>query len=166
ADLFSAMEKIQDPDVRLVIVGADSSIQSQIHNMENNKDKVIILPKIPFKELPDHLSAADILVVPQKDTTDTEGQIPAKLFDAMAMAKPIITTPVSDIPEVMGEHGYLVEPGNPEQLAKAIENIFANPEEARRKGQNARKRCQELYDLKVMEKELTFQIEKLITPQP
>ena len=43
---------------------------------------------------------------------------------------------------------------------------FANPKEARRKGQNARKRCQELYDLKVMKKELTFQIEKLISPQP
>ena len=166
ADLFSAMEKINDPDVRLVIIGAESSIQSQIQSMKKNRDKVIILPKIPFKELPDHLSAADILVVPQKDTTDTQGQIPAKLFDAMAMAKPIITTPISDIPEVMSEHGYLVEPGNPEQLAKAIENIFANPEEARRKGQNARKRCQELYDLKVMEKELAFQIEKLITPQP
>ena len=136
----------------------------QIQKMKNNKDKVIVLPQISFKELPDHLSAADILVIPQKDTTDTQGQIPAKLFDAMAMAKPIITTPISDIPEVIGEHGYLIEPGNPEQLAKRIENIFANPEEARQKGENARKRCQELYDLKVMEKELTFQVEKLTSP--
>ncbi len=166
AELFSAIEKISDPYVRLVLIGADSSIQSQIQNMGNNKDKVIVLPKISFKELPEHLSVADILVIPQKDTTDTQGQIPAKLFDAMAMAKPIITTPISDIPEVMGGHGYLVEPGNPEQLAKTIINIFANLEEAQRKGQNARKRCQELYDLKVMEKELSFQVEKLISPQP
>ena len=165
SESFLAMEKINDPDVRLVIIGADSSIQSQIQKMKNNKDKVIVLPQISFKELPDHLSAADILVIPQKDTTDTQGQIPAKLFDAMAMAKPIITTPISDIPEVMGEHGYLIEPGNPEQLAKTIENIFANPEEAKQKGENARKRCQELYDLKVMVKELTFQIEKLTFPQ-
>ena len=166
AELFSAIEKISDPYVRLVLIGADSSIQSQIQNMGNNKDKVIVLPKISFKELPEHLSVADMLVIPQKDTTDTQGQIPAKLFDAMAMAKPIITTPISDIPEVMGGHGYLVEPGNPEQLAKTIINIFANLEEAQRKGQNARKRCQELYDLKVMEKELSFQVEKLISRQP
>ena len=164
-ELISAMGKINDPDIRLVIIEADSSIQSQIQNMKNNKDKVIVLPKFSFKELPDHLSAADILVIPQKKTTDTQGQIPAKLFDAMAMAKPIITTPISDIPEVIGEHGYLIEPGNSEQLAKTIENIFANPEEARQKGENARKRCQELYDLKVMEKELIFQIEKLSSPK-
>ncbi len=163
ADLFLAMEKIIDPDVRLVIIGSDPSIQSHINNMTNNQDKVIIFPKIPFKGLPDYLSAADILVIPQRDTTDTKGQIPAKLFDAMAMAKPIITTPISDIPEVLGGHGYLIEPGNPDQLAKTIENIFANPEEAKLKGQNARKRCQELYDIKVVENELTLHIEKLTT---
>ena len=84
----------------------------------------------------------------------------------MAMAKPIITTPISDIPEVMGENGYLVEPGNPDNLAETIKNIFVNPKEAWVKGQNARKRCQEFYDLKVMKKKLTLQIEKLISPNP
>ena len=158
------MEKINDPDIRMVLIGADSSVQTYIDNMKNNQDKVIVFPKIPFKELPEHLSAADILVIPQRDTTDTKGQIPAKLFDAMAMAKPIITTPISDIPEVLGGFGYLIEPGKPEQLAKTIENIFANPKEARLNGQNARKRCKEFYDLKVMAKELNFQIEKLALP--
>ena len=166
AESLLAMEKINAPDVRLVIIGADSSIQTQIQKMNNNQDKVIVLPQISFKELPDHLSAADILVIPQKDTTDTQGQIPAKLFDAMAMAKPIITTPISDIPEVISEHGYLIEPGNSEQLADTIKNIFANPKEAWAKGQNARKRCQEFYDLKVMEKKLNLQIEKLFSPNP
>ena len=163
-ELFLAMEQINDPDIRMVLIGADSSVQKYIDNMKNNQDKVIVFPKIPFKELPEHLSAADILVIPQRNTTDTKGQIPAKLFDAMAMAKPIITTPISDIPEVLGGYGYLIEPGKPEQLAKTIENIFANPEEARINGQNARKRCKEFYDLKVMAKELNFQIEKLALP--
>ena len=164
-ELFTAMEKISDPDIRLVLVGAGSSVQRYMDNMKINQDKVIVIPKIPFNELPDYLSAADILAIPQRDTTDTQGQIPAKLFDGMAMAKPIITTPISDIPEVLGGHGYLIEPGNPEQLANTIKIIFANPEEARLKGQNARKRCQELYDLKVIEKELTSQIKKLTNTQ-
>ena len=162
-ELFAAMEKISDPDVRLVLVGAGLSVQRYIDNMKNNQDKVIAIPKIPFNELPDYLSAADILAIPQRDTTDTQGQIPAKLFDGMAMAKPIITTPISDIPEILGGHGYFIEPGNSEQLANTIKMIFANPEEARLKGQNARKRCQELYDLKVIEKELTSQIKNLTT---
>ena len=164
-EVFSAMEKISDPDVRLVLVGAGLSVQRYIDNMKNNQDKVIVIPKTPFNELPHYLSAADILAIPQRDTTDTQGQIPAKLFDGMAMAKPIITTSISDIPEVLGGHGYLIEPGNSEQLANTIKFIFANPEEARLKGQNARKRCRELYDLKVIEKELTSQIKKLTSTQ-
>jgi len=160
-ELFMAMEKIKDPSIRLVLIGADASAQSHVDSMKSNQDKVIIFPKIPFKDLPEHLSAADILVIPQRDTTDTQGQIPAKLFDAMAMAKPVITTPLSDIEEVLGGHGYLINPGNPDELAKTIEYIFANPEEARLKGLSARKRCQEFYDIKVLQKELNLQIEKL-----
>ena len=164
-ELFLAIEKIKDTRIRLVLIGADSSVQSHIDKMKSNQDKVVIFPKIPFKELPEHLSAADILVIPQRDTTDTQGQIPAKLFDAMAMAKPVITTPLSDIEEVLGGHGYLIDPRNPVQLAKTIEYIFENPEEARMKGLNARKRCQELYDIKVLKKELELQIKKLTTEQ-
>ena len=164
-ELFLAIEKIKDTSIRLVLIGGDRSVQSHIDRMKSNQDRVVIFPKIPFKELPEHLSAADILVIPQRDTTDTQGQIPAKLFDAMAMAKPVITTPLSDIEEVLGGHGYLIDPSNPYQLAKTIEYIFENPEEARLKGLNARKRCQELYDIKVLKKELKLQIEKLTTEQ-
>lgn len=162
-ELFIALKKINDPDVRLVLIGADSSIHTHIDTMGSSRDKVVIFPKVPFKDLPEYLSAADILVIPQRDTTDTQGQIPAKLFDAMAMAKPIITTRISDIPEVLNGHGYLIDPGDSEQLAKTIEYIFDNPEEARLKGKKARKRCQEQYDIKTMEKELTKQIKKLTT---
>ena len=160
-ELFVAIEKIKDPNIRLVLIGADPSIQSHVDSMKSNQDKVVIFPKIPFKNLPEHLSASDILVIPQRDTTDTQGQIPAKLFDAMSMAKPVITTPLSDIEEVLGGHGYLIDPSNHDQLAQTIEYIFANPEEARLKGLRARKRCQEFYDIKVLEKELNLQIQKL-----
>ena len=160
-ELFIAIEKINDPDVILLLVGADSSIQSHIDNMKSNQDKVVVFPKIPFKDLPVYLAAADILVIPQRRTTDTEGQIPAKLFDAMAMAKPIITTPISDIPEVLGENGFFIEPEDPDQLANTIEYILSHPEEALLKGKKARERCKELYDLKVLEKELNLQIENL-----
>ena len=160
-ELFIAIEKINDPDVILVLVGADSSIQSHIDNMKSNQDKVVVFPKIPFKNLPEYLAVADILVIPQRRTSDTEGQIPAKLFDAMAMAKPIITTPISDIPEVLGENGFFIEPEDPDELANTIEYILSHPEEALLKGKKARERCMELYDLKVLEKELNLQIENL-----
>ncbi len=160
-DLIRAVENLDYPDVRLVFIGAESSFDPQRNKSLSDQEKVVVLPKIPFDQLPKHLSAADILVVPQRDTTDTQGQIPAKLFDAMAMAIPVITTPVSDIPEVLGGNGYLVEPGNPEQLATTLKYVLDHPDEAKEKGKRARQRCIERYDIKVMEKKLKIIIEEL-----
>lgn len=164
-DLIKAVDSLNYPDLRLVFVGAESSFNPVKNSPPSTQDKVVVLPKIPFKDLPRHLSAADILVVPQRDTTDTQGQIPAKLFDAMAMAKPVITTRVSDIPEVLGGFGYLVEPGNPEELALTLQHVLDHPEEAKERGFRARERCIELYDLKVMEEKLQKLI-KEITVSP
>ena len=52
----------------------------------------------------------------------------AKILDAMAMAKPIIATNVSDIPEILDNCGWIVEPENPEQLSKSIQYVLGNSE--------------------------------------
>ena len=112
-DLLMAFNKIDNPDLNLVIIGVENQ-QKFLNKIETSvKDRVIILPKIPFNKLPEFLSVADIIVIPQRRTSDSVGQIPARLFDAMCMAKPILATRVSDIPEVLGECGYLVEPNEP-----------------------------------------------------
>jgi len=164
-DLIKAVDSLNYSDLRLVFIGAEPSFDPVRNSPYATQEKVIVRPKIPFKELPKHLSAADILVVPQRDTTDTQGQIPAKLFDAMAMAKPLITTRVSDIPEVLGGNGYLVEPGNPEELARTLQHVLNHPEEAKKRGLRARERCIEFYDLKIIEAKLQSLIED-ITDSP
>jgi glycosyltransferase involved in cell wall biosynthesis len=153
-DLIQAVESLNSSDLRLVFIGAESSFYSTRSKPSSVQERVVVFPKVPFEELPKYLSAADILVIPQRDTTDTQGQSPAKLFDAMAMAKPIITTRVSDIPEVLGENGYLVEPGNPEELGRTLQYVLDHPEEARKRGLRARERCIEFYDIKVMKEKL------------
>ena len=161
-DLIQAFDSLDYPDIRLVFIGAEPSFDPQRNKSLSNQNKIVVLPKMPFDELPKHLSAADILVVPQRDTTDTQGQIPAKLFDAMAMAIPVVATHVCDIPEVLGGTGYLVDPGKPEELARTLKHVLDHPEEAKEKGLQARQRCVELYDLKVMETKLQHLIEELI----
>ena len=147
-DLIEAMNRIDDPDVRLVIIGAEEGQKSFSEEVGRNKERRVLLPMIPFKDLPAYLTAADVVVIPQRKTSDTVGQMPAKIFDAMAMAKPIVSTRVSDIPEVLDDTGYLVEPGNVSQLADAITHVFDHPEEARLKGKKARERCIARYDIK------------------
>jgi glycosyltransferase involved in cell wall biosynthesis len=56
---------------------------------------------------------------------DRDG-IPNVLVEAMACGVPIVTTPVSGIPELVsdGENGLLVPAGDPDALAAAIRRFF------------------------------------------
>jgi len=162
-DLCAALEGINDPDVHLLIVGADDQALCSDSKWVAVQERVRVFPKISFENLPRYLAAADVLLVPQRQTTDSVGQMPAKLFDAMAMGKPIVATRVSDIAEVLGDCGYLVDPGKPAQLADAIQYILDHPEEAQRRGQKARERCKRLYDIKVMKTKLRELIETVVS---
>jgi len=63
----------------------------------------------------------------------------------MASARPVVATRVGVVPELVGgEAGLLVDPGDPDGLAAAIERILSDPDGARRMSERARKRAVEL----------------------
>ena len=159
-DLLQAFKKVDNSDLNLVIIGVENKQEFLKGIDESVKNRVTIIPKIPFNKLSEYLSVADIICIPQRRTSDSVGQIPARLFDAMAMAKPIIATKVSDIPEVLGDCGYLVDPSNPSQLANAIQYVLSHSDEARVKGDAARARCRQKYDLRNLESGLRGLIEQ------
>jgi glycosyltransferase involved in cell wall biosynthesis len=97
--------------------------------------------EIPFDEVPKWLSAADVVAIPQRATTDTVGQSPAKLVDAMALARPIVATRVAMIPEILDDCGVLVPPGDVAGLADAIRRLLRDQEWAAALGRRARARC-------------------------
>ena len=158
-DLLIALKQINIPGLRLVIIGVENQ-QDFLKGVDQSiRDRVVVLTKIPFQNLPEFLSAADIVAIPQRQTSDSVGQVPAKLFDAMSMAKPIIATRVSDISEVLDDCGYLVDPSEPSQLADGIQYIFSHPGEAKAKGYAARERCKQRYDIHNLESGLHELIE-------
>jgi glycosyltransferase involved in cell wall biosynthesis len=102
---------------------------------------VKVVGEVPFDDVPRYLVAADVVVVPQRDTTDTVGQVPAKLFDAMALGRPVVATAVSMIPEILDGCGVVVPPGDVRALAAAIRRLVTTPMEAGALGRRARERC-------------------------
>ena len=157
-DLIKAISLIKNPDIILVVVGIDDKNQY-------GKDLVKTAKKMlhkrfegfslqPFEKVPEFLAMADIVVTPQRKNFATIGQLPAKIFDAMAMAKPIISTSVGDLPEILDGCGWIIEPENPMELAKTIKCVLDNPEEAEEKGLKARQRWLEKYSFDAMEKVL------------
>ncbi|MEA5600854.1 glycosyltransferase family 4 protein [Nostoc sp. UHCC 0252] len=160
-DVLIALDKINQPDLRLVIVGG-SPYDDYDQQLQQKWGRWIIkLPKYPADFMPDLVAAAHIIVVPQRDTAETRAQFPLKLTDGMAMAKPVLSTRVGDIPKILGDTGYLVEPASPEQIAEQIQLIFQNLESANQRGIKARERCVEYYSIEAMASTLKSVIAQL-----
>jgi len=161
-DLVDAVGSL-GPGVVLALVGVDPARGGAPRWSERSHVRVI--GEIPFDDVPRYLVAADVVAVPQRDTTDTVGQVPAKLFDAMALARPIVSTAVSMIPEILDGCGLVVAPGDVPALTSAIKRLLDDADEAAALGRRARQRCEAHYSFRVARTALFPLIEKL-APRP
>ncbi len=154
-DLLNAAARAKSPNLAVMIVGmnANDTCCRKIEEMGRSLlgSRFISFGPQPFETMPRCLALCDMAVIPQRKTLATKGQIPAKLFDAMAMAKPIVATDVNDIGQILSGCGRVVPPGNIDQLTSAIDFIISNPDNARQFGQAARQRCVERYSLNAAE---------------
>lgn len=149
-DLVQALSILDQRDYQLLIIGKKTVYLNSI--LQRNKPYIKYLGLFPHSRIPEFLSLSDLIVLPQRNTPYAQAQVPGKVFEAMAMAKPIIATAVSDLPEILEGCGWIVEPENPKQLAEAIQYVFDHPAEAEEMGWKAREKCIEKYSWDAMEK--------------
>ena len=160
-DLIAAVAQLQRPDVSCVIVGANMADKYDA-SLGQGSAQVRLLPMQPFARVPEFMAAADVVVIPQRQTPFSEAQMPAKIYDAMAMARPIVGTQISDIPETLAGCGLVVPPGDVGALAGAIGRLLDDPAEARRLGLAARAKCEAQYSWDAMQATLESLIATLL----
>lgn len=149
-DVLMALDLLDEPDLRLAIVGGSPYDDYDDRLMARWGRWIVKLPRRPVEAMPEMVAAAHIVVVPQRDSLAAVAQFPLKLTDGMAMAKPILSTRVGDIPDILAETGFVVDPNSPEQIAEKIQWIFANLDEAEVRARQARSRCVEYYSIDAM----------------
>jgi glycosyltransferase involved in cell wall biosynthesis len=145
-------------DVRLVLVGVAGG---EAAGRWGRQPHVRLVGEVAFDDVPRYLIAADAVAVPQRATSDTVGQVPAKVFDAMALARPIVSTAVSMIPEILEGCGRLVPPGDVPALAGAIRRLLDDPGAAAALGRRARERCEARYSFRAARATLFPLLERL-----
>jgi glycosyltransferase involved in cell wall biosynthesis len=163
-DLIQAVALLEKRrDLVLALVGNGDSGYGQKVTKKAQKtlgDRFISFGLQPFDLVPEFLAMSDMVVVPQRDNFSTKGQVPIKVLEAMAMAKPVISTAVSDIPEILQDVGWVVPPENPPQLAATIEDLLDRPEMGQEKAAKAREKCIEHYSWDAVEQVLANLFQK------
>jgi glycosyltransferase involved in cell wall biosynthesis len=97
--------------------------------------RIQLLGQIGQEELYEHYRTATVFCLPCRVMGDGDRDgIPNVLLEAMSCEVPVITTPVSGIPELVedGTNGLLVPQDDPEALADALIRLHGDPELAKR----------------------------------
>lgn len=134
----------------------ENELRAQIDEL-NLQNRVVLLGAKPQREVRQHLAAASVFVLPS--IVDPEGgmdNLPTVIMEAMATGLPVIATNIGGIPEmvIQNETGFLVQPGDPIELAKAIENVLDKRLLAQMLGQAGYQRAQELFSIEKNVREL------------
>jgi len=107
------------PDIYLFVIGSGrlyAKTKDLIESLGLEKN-ISLLGFIRHEEVNEWINACDVFVLPSLD----EGS-PTVMFEALGCGKPIISTKVGGVPEIItsSNYGLLVEKGNIEGLANAL----------------------------------------------
>ena len=123
--LIQATKKLKTKgiDFELVLAG-DGPLRQDIERAIEDaglKDQIKITGWISSDRVRQELAAARALVLPSL----IEG-LPVVIMESMALARPVISTFIAGIPELVipGETGWLVPPGNVDALSDAIAHVL------------------------------------------
>jgi len=130
------------PHVKLLMVG-EGSDEGNLRRLVRDlgiTDDVIFTGQVPQHEVPDFIAASDIGVSPVPPFSFYKLSSPIKMFEYMAMAKPVVAN--EEIPEhkeVLGQSGGgILVPFTPEAFAAAIVKLLDDPDRAAELGRRGR----------------------------
>lgn len=163
-DILLAIERLARPGTRLLIVGSFAHDPGFADELEGRfAPWMTTVGPRPHSEMPLFLRVASIVALPQRAGRHTAAQIPGKVYEAMAMACPILATGVSDLPEILDGCGAVVAPGDQPGLEEALAALLDDPDHAATLGAAARRRCVERYSWDAMERILETEVAGLAT---
>lgn len=109
--------------MRLKILG-DGPLRSDLQNYINLKElNQWITLEGRVENVEDYLAGADLFAL----SSDYEG-LPLSILEAMAAGLPIVTTNVGGVSDIVTDNGKLVEKGNVDAFAAAIQQLVVNRE--------------------------------------
>jgi glycosyltransferase involved in cell wall biosynthesis len=140
--LLQAAAKIlpRYPTLKFLIVG-DGSLRKKYEQFAATLSPAVIFTGWR-QDIPRLMNIADIFVLPSL----SEGAANVAM-EASASGLPVVATAVGEVPEIVvnGVTGELVNPGDADGLADALEKLLNDPSIAKQMGEAGRKRMAEKY---------------------
>ncbi len=115
-------------------------------DMLNLSSRINVLGSLSQRAVLEKIQAADIFALASViDAQGASDVFPTVILEAMASARPVVSTRLAGIPELVvdGETGVLVSPGDTAALTCALEQLLRDPELRLRYGRAGRARIEQ-----------------------
>ena len=159
--LVEAARRLREENLEFeIVLAGDGELRHEIESLITKHGLgpyVRITGWLSGDQVKQEILAARAMVLPSY----SEG-LPVVIMEAMALRRPIISTYVAAIPELVvpGEHGWLVQPGDIDALVDAMRQCLkASPSELIRLGTSARERVLAMHDVDVEAEKLFAALE-------
>ena len=125
---------------------------------------IFFFPPVSKLEMPTVVNAIDASIIPLKKLDLFLGAIPSKIFENLAMKKPILLGVDGEARSLFidnGKAGLFFEPENEKELAKLIDKLCSSPGLASKLGENGRRYVNEVFNRNKIAQEFRKQLIKL-----
>jgi glycosyltransferase involved in cell wall biosynthesis len=140
----------QHPSARLAVIGGPTAFSEPWLSAPGN---------IPFREIPAVLASSDVCVAPIFSGSGTR----LKILEYMAAGKPVVST-AKGAEGLEAEDGlHLVQAEKPEETARAILGLLADPARSAELGGRGRELVRSRYDWDVIAREFGATLVKIVT---
>lgn len=140
--VLDAAESSAGSELRLLVVG-DGAEKERLEREARARGlkNVLFLPRQPRSRIPAILAASDAVLVHLRDDPLFASVIPSKMFEAMAMARPVILGAEGESAALVREAGcgIVVPPESPGAIVGAARRIAEDADLARSLGESGRR---------------------------
>lgn len=95
------------------------------------EDSIQFCGFVPDEAVPKYLSAADALVFPIRDNWWNRARCPGKVYYFTAAMAPIVTNPVGEVREALGNRAWYFKDGDTDDFLRVLEQCLATGRDAR-----------------------------------
>jgi glycosyltransferase involved in cell wall biosynthesis len=151
-------------DVRLLLwlvgTGADSDRYLEGLRERTAAQGWATIETVPYASMCLAMSRASVLCVPHPSSAYMDAALPIKLADSMGAGRPVVVTPRTETASLVerAHAGVVARGDSADDLAAAIDSVFAHPHKAHKMARAARRFAQRELDWRVIGKRLARQI--------
>ena len=152
------------PSLRLTLVG-DGKHKDQLVALSQELglgDSVAFPGWVKWNRITDFIQASTVCVIPHLKSEHTETTLPNKLFDYMALAKPVVASDCRPLQQIIDDRncGLTFRSGSVESLTAALRSLLLDPARDQ-KGSNGRRAIEQEYNWEVDKQRLLDVIENV-----